>query len=444
MIVASRPPGPPGHWLLGHLPEFRRDKLAFYTRLAREFGNVASFRLGWHALALVSHPDAIEQLLVTDHRNFVKPYIYQLLRPTLGNGLLLSEGAFWLRQRRLLQPAFHKQRIDTYAPIVVEYARRLLDRIDAGKPRDLHDDMMQLTANIVTKALLDVDVSDHTDGVAEALDCMMHDFSARFESVWQLPVWVPTPTNLRLKRARGVLNAVIHKIIQQRRAAGGDRGDLLSMLIQARDENNGVMTDRQLRDEVMTLFLAGHETTANALSWTWYLLAQHPEVEDKLRAELQSVLADRTPTAQDLPRLPYTERVVLESMRLYPPVYGFSRQAVEPCTIGGFAIPAGTTLIMAQWVLHRDPRWFPDPERFNPDRWTPEFTKQLPKYVYIPFGAGPRVCIGNTFAMMEAILVLAVLAPHIRFRLVAEHPVIPWPSITLRPKHGIQATAERI
>lgn len=204
------------------------------------------------------------------------------------------------------------------------------------------------------------------------------------------------------------------------------------------------MTDQQLRDEVMTLFLAGHETTANALSWTWYLLAQHPEVEAKLRAELQAVLGDRLPTAQDVPRLPYTERVVLESMRLYPPVYGFSRQAVQPCTIGGFAIPAGTTLIMAQWVLHRDPRWFTDPERFDPDRWTPEFQKQLPKYVYIPFGAGPRVCIGNSFSMMEAILVLAVLAPRLRFRLVPDHPVIPWPSITLRPKHGIRATVERV
>lgn len=269
MIVASHPPGPPSHWLLGHLPEFRRDKLSFYTRLAREFGNVVAFRLGWHALGLLNHPDAIEQVLVTDHRNFIKPYIYQLLRPTLGNGLLLSEGAVWLRQRRLLQPAFQKQRIDAYAPIVVEYARQLFDRIEAGQPRDLHDDMMQLTANIVTKALLDVDVSADAGGVSEALDCMMHDFSARFESVWQLPAWVPTPANLRLKRARGTLNAVIHKIIQQRRGDGsGDRGDLLSLLIQARDENNGLMTDRQLRDEVMTLFLAGHETTANALSWT--------------------------------------------------------------------------------------------------------------------------------------------------------------------------------
>ncbi|MBL8797338.1 MAG: cytochrome P450, partial [Planctomycetia bacterium] len=209
MIVASHPPGPPGHWLLGHLPEFRRDKLAFYTRLCREYGNVVSFRLGWHALGLVSHPDAIEQLLVTEHRNFVKPYIYQLLRPTLGNGLLLSEGAFWLRQRRLIQPAFQKARIDSYAPIIVDYARQYLERLEPGQPRDLHDDMMHLALHIVTRALLDVDVSHRAGGVTEAIDRMMHDFSARFESFWQLPTWVPTPRHLRLKRSRALLNRVI-------------------------------------------------------------------------------------------------------------------------------------------------------------------------------------------------------------------------------------------
>jgi cytochrome P450 len=389
---------------------------------------------------LLSDPDLIEQVLVTDNRNFVKPYIYQFLRPALGNGLLLSEGDFWLRQRKLMQPAFLRQRIETYGTAMVSHTQRMLARWRDGETRDLHADMMQLTQAIVAQALLDVDVADASTGVAEALECIMEDFSYRFESVFPVPLWIPVPRNRRLMRAVQLLDRIIERIIQQRRSASEDRGDLLSRLMQAQDEERGGgMTNRQLRDEVMTLYLAGHETTANALSWCWYLLGQHPEVEAKLHAELRDVLGDRAPTVADLPRLVYTERIILESMRLYPPVYAFGRRPIADCTLGGYAIRAGTTIMISQWIVHRDPRHFAEPERFDPDRWANDLQKRLPKYAYFPFGGGPRVCIGNTFAMMEAVLVLATIASQFRIRLDPAHAVVPWPSITLRPLRGIKA-----
>lgn len=453
------PPGPRGHWLLGNLKQFRGEKLAFYMRLAREHGDVAGFRLGPRRLVLLSHPDFIEQVLVGDNRNFVKHFVMRLLQPVLGNGLLMSEGDFWLRQRRLMQPAFQRQRIDSYGAIFVDHAGRMLSAWQDGSTRDLHADMTQLALGIVAKALLDAEIKAAHE-VGEVMRLLLDDFTYRFEGFLTLPKWLPTPWNLRVNRARERLKAIIQGVIHERRREARDRGDLLSMLIAARDsplilpsppggeggvrgDDGGGMTDAQLRDEVMTLFLAGHDTTANALTWTWYLLAHNPDVESKLLAELREVLGERLPTVADLPHLAFAERVILEAMRLYPPVYAFGREAIRDCVIGGFHIPAGMTLLMSQWVVHRDPRFFDEPDRFHPDRWAGDLMKRLPKYAYFPFGGGPRVCIGNTFAMLEAILVLVTIAPRFQLRLAPGETIQPWPSVTLRPRHGMRMILTR-
>jgi cytochrome P450 len=444
MSAAPSLPGPRGHWLLGSLPEFRRDMLGFLTRCARDYGDAVLFRLGTKRIVLLNHPSLVEEVLVSGNRHFAKHYILRLLVPLLGSGLLTSEGDFWLRQRRLMQPAFLRDRVASYAPVVIDYANRVLAEWRDGDTRDLHEEMMRLTLGIAAKTLLDVEATDRSGAVARAFEQVLADFSYRFESAYPLPLWLPTPWNRKVKRALARLDEVIHGIIQERRAADSGRGDLLSILLRTRDAEDGQgMTDRQLRDEVMTLFLAGHETTANALAWTWYLLATHPEAEAQLLADLGAALGGHAPTAADLPRLDCAERVILEAMRLYPPVYGFGREARADCTVGGHRLPAGTTVLMSQWVLHRDPRFFDAPDQFRPGRWAGGLAGRLPRCAYIPFSAGPRVCIGNTFALMEATLILAALAPAFRFALVPGQVVKPWPSVTLRPADGINVVLHR-
>ena len=443
MPKTQLPPGPPGHWLTGNVGEMRGNRLAFFNRCA-EFGDISTFRLGHQRLYMVSHPDLIERVLVSENRNFKKHYVLQLLRPMLGNGLLLSEREFWLRQRRLMQPAFSRQSIEAYAPAMVANSQRLMDQWKEGQTVDIHHEMERLALWIAVKTLLNVDMTDELRDISQANSVMMEDFNRRFETALPLPRWLPTPHNLRARAAMKVLDDIVLRIISERRAGGGGEGDLLSILLNARDEDDGLaMTDRQLRDEVMTMFMAGHETTANVLTWTWWLLANHPEVEAKLCAELEEVLAGRSPNAADLPRLTYAERIIKESMRLYPPAFALGRQATAPCVLGGYQLPAGATVLMSQWVTHRDPRWFDDPLKFDPDRWTEDFEKTMPRFGYFPFGGGPRTCIGNGFAMMETMLVLAAIAPRFRFDTVVDHPVEPWPAITLRPKHGIKMVVKR-
>ncbi len=441
MTTLTLPPGPRGSFLWGSLPEFRRDMLGFFRRHAREYGDAVSFRFANRRVMLLSHPDLIEEVLVERHRQFTKHYALQLLRPTVGNGLLTSEGEFWLRQRRLIQPAFARERIDAYGPIMVEHTRRLIEDWRPGERRDLHDDMVRLTLGIVAKTLMDVDLSEDFNHVSAAQDVVLADFRNRFKTI-PLPFWLPTPGNLRLKQAVARLDAVIHRIIEQRRAAGEDHGDFLSALLRARDAEDGRgMSDRQVRDEVMTMLLAGHETTANALSWLWYLLGRHPRVEEKLLAELREKLGDREARPEDVPRLPYTACVIHETMRLFPPAYAFGRRAVCDTEIGPYAVPAGTNVLMSQWVMHRDERWFENPEEFLPERWENGLAKTVSKYVYFPFGAGPRVCIGQQFAHMELVLILATFLRRIAFRLEAEE-IRPWPSVTLRPAGGVHALVE--
>ena len=437
------PTGPKGHWLSGNLPEFRSGRLDFFVRCAREYGDAVKLRFAHRTIYLLCHPDLIEEVLITHSKHFIKHFAMRLNPMVLGKGLLASEGDFWLRQRRLIQPVFNRNRILGYGAAMVAATERVLAAWKVGEQREIHAEMGRITLAIAAKTLFNTEVDNDAHAVAQAMEVMQHNFLERFNSLMPLPLWLPTPANLRAKRATKQLDAVLFRIIRERRAENMDKGDLLSLLLHARDEDDGRgMNDQQVRDEAMTLFLAGHETTALALSWTWYLLAQHPEAEQKLLAELDAVLAGRLPTVDDWPKLKFTEMVALEAMRLYPPAYVIGREATANCVIGGFAVPRGTTLLMPQWVVQRDGRFFDEPERFKPERWGEEWIKALPKFAYFPFGGGPRVCIGQQFAMMELVLILATIARHFCFRMQPGAVVKPLPTFTLRPEPGIPGLIE--
>ena len=442
--TVERPPGPKGGYFSGSTTEFRRDQLGFYASCAREYGDVVATRMGPYRVLLLYHPDAIDELLVARNRDFIKSPGVRLLRPLLGDGLLLSENETWLRQRRLIQPAFHRQRVASYGDVMTGLAERYVGGWKPGDTIDVHAEMMALTQAIVAKALFDADVSDEANDAIQAAKVLAEDFGARLKSFRLIPYWVPTPRNLRSRRAVRRLDAVVHRIIAARQRSQEDRGDLLSMLVHAQDADDGTrMTAQQLRDEVMTIFMAGHETTAVALSWTWYLLAQHPDVDARLAAELRDVLGRRAATVADLPRLKYVEMVVTEAMRLYPPAYGLGRQAARATEIAGHPIAAGDIVIVPTWVVHRDPRWFDDPEAFRPERWEGNLAQRLPRYAYFPFGGGPRQCIGNGFAMMEAILVVAAIAQRFQLSLVPGQRITPAPYVTVRPEPGIRVRLAR-
>jgi cytochrome P450 len=433
------PPGPPRHWLFGNLKEFGRDQLGTMTRWAHEYGDVVSARFGPRPIVFLNHPDLVEEVLVNQNRKFIKHYRLRQTRRTLGHGLLTSEGEFWRGQRKLAQPAFHRERITSYARLMVDFTERMLQSWSDGQARDVQADMMKLTLEIVAKTLFDAEIEGDTADASAAMETLMRAFIARTGSLIAVPHWIPTPLNLRVERAIRRLERILMTVIAQRRASGEDRGDLLSMLLHAQDEESGRrMSDRQLRDEVMTLFMAGHETTANTLAWTWVLLSRHPEAEARMHAELDSVLGDRLPTFADLARLKYTESVVNETLRINPVVWVLGREAIEPVELGGYLIPAGTTVFMPQWVIHRDCRWFDDPLAFRPERWADGMIQRIHRYAYFPFGGGPRICIGNNFALMEATLILATIARHYRLKLAAGLPIVPLATITLRPANGVK------
>ena len=439
------PPGPEGRFLTGNLLDYTRDHLGFLTRCARRYGDVVGLRFVNVPVYLLNHPDHVEYVLVRNNRNFVKSRGERISLGFLGNGLLTSEGSFWRRQRRLAQPAFHQDRIAAYGEVMVERAGRMVVGWRDGEVRDAHDDMGRLTLEIVARTLFGVPLgSTEFEEVGDALATISRRFTGRGGVFFQVPEKIPTPGNLRFRRAIRRLDALIYGIIHDRRASSEDAGDLLSMLLAVRDEETGEgMTDRQLRDEAMTVFLAGHETTANTLSWTLYLLSGDPEVESRLQEELCEVLAGRPPTIDDLPRLRYTDMVVKESMRLYPPAWAFGREALADCEIGGYYVPAGTQLIVSQWVMHRDPRYYEEPGKFRPERWGDGSTESLPKYAYFPFGGGPRLCIGQSFAKMEAVLLLATIAQQFRLRSAPGERIAPQPSITLRPRNGMRMVLEK-
>lgn len=445
MAAASvLPPGPrpviPG----ANFIAIRRDPIRFLTGLAEQYGDLVYFKLGPQPVFLLNNPDYIRDALVTHNRNFMKGEGLQRAKRLLGEGLLTSEGEFHLRQRRLAQPAFHRQRIAGYAATMVEYAARTRDEWRAGETRDIAREMMRLTLAIAGKTLFDADVESEADEIGEALTTTFALFNRVSLPFAQWLDRLPLPATKRFQKARQRLDSTIYRIINERRAAAVDRGDLLSMLIAARDdEGDGTgMTDEQLRDEAMTIFLAGHETTANALTWTWYLLSQHPEVEARFHAEVDEVLKGGLPSAEDFPRLRYTEMVLAESMRMYPPAWTIGRRALKDYEMSGYLIPARSILLMSQYVTHHDARYFPEPFRFDPERWTPEARESRPKFSYFPFGGGPRLCIGEHFAWMEGVLVLATIAQRFRMRLAPGHPVEMQPLVTLRPKHGMKLILE--
>jgi len=425
-------------WSLGPL---NNNPLEYFTRVAHEYGDIAGLRVLNFKTIFVNHPDLIEEVLVTNARKYSKGRVLRANRHVFGEGLLTSEGEFWLRQRRLAQPAFHRVRIASYAATMVEYTKRLLESWRDGEERDAHQEMMRLTLQIVGKTLFDADVERDAQEVGKSLELLL-EIGANFRRAIFVPHWLPTAANFRMKREIAQIEKILYRIIGERRRSGRDAGDLLSMLLTAQDEDGSRMTDRQLRDETITLFLAGHETTASTLSWTWWLLAQNPAVEAKLHAELDAVLGDRAPMLDDLPKLIYTGHVITESLRLYPAAWGLARLTVEEHEIAGYPVTKGMGVAMAQWVVHRDPRWYDAPKEFRPGRWEDDLIKRLPRFAYFPFGGGPRQCIGNTFAVMEATLILATIARKFRLRLVAKHSVTPLASITLRPRHGVRVILE--
>lgn len=435
--MTQRPPGPTGWPLFGVMPALRNDAPAFLQRMARQYGDVVYLPTAGQQVYFFSHPDAVRDVLVTQQHKFKKSRMLERARVLLGDGLLTSEGALHLRQRRLVQPSFHRDRLTGYAATMVQRAQAACERWQPGQTIDMSQEMMHLTMDIVSRTLFSAEVEAEADEIADALngvfglfDMILLPFSEYLEKL-------PLPAMRRFHAARARLDATIYHLIAEHRASGVDKGDLLSMLLLAQDEDTTGMSDTQVRDEVLTLFLAGHETTANALTWAWYLLSQNPEAAARMHAELDQA---GTLSMDSLPSLPYTGAVFSEALRLFPPAWAIGRRALEDVEIGGCPVPKGCVVLLSPYVTHRDPRWFPDPEAFQPERWlTPDETR--PKSAYFPFGGGARVCIGERFAWAEGVLLLATIARRWSFTLLPGHPVERKAQITLRPKFGMKMTA---
>jgi len=425
----------------------QRDPLGFLTR-TRQYGYVVGMRFVFSPAYLVYHPDSVKHVLQENHRNYNKDVLtYKLFRPFLGLGLVTNDGDSWLHQRRLIQPAFHRKRLATYGTLMTGATVALLERwqtrAEGDAPLEITEEMMRLTLSIVGQALFSMDLSHETSTVGPAVTTLVKLLGNYLYAPFP-PLSIPTPRNRHMLAAQRELDQVVNSIIARRRQQNVDTGDLLSMLLLARDEETGQgMNDRQVRDEVMTLLNAGHETTANALVWTWYLLSQHPEVERRLYDELDQVLAGNPPTIEHLPDLKYTRMVLEESLRLYPPFCVISRKAIADDELGGYHIPANSMILVSPYATQHHPDFWPDPERFDPERFTPEHEAVRPHYAHFPFAGGPRLCIGSNFAMMEAQLVLATIAQRYRLRLVPGHTVEPQMLVTLRPKYGLRMTIHR-
>jgi len=414
---AQTPPRLTGEFLIANMALMRDDWLSFLTRCAQEYGGIVHINLLGIQMYLLSDADYIEEVLGRRHRSFIKDKTLRSYPAIYGNGLLTSEGDFWLSQRRLAQPPFHRERMTAYSEVMVAYTERMLNTWRAGETRDIHWDMRRLTLEILSKTLFGVEVPDSDPEDQRGSRLFGIDLDGEH--------WLQA------------MDQVIFNLIRQRRASGQNLGDLLSMLLEAQYEDGTRMSDQQLRDEVVTLLMAGHDTSTLVLAWTWYFISQSPEVEAKLLAELKSVLGGRSPTMADLPQLRYTEWVVKETMRLYPPVWGFGREAIEDCDIGGYRVPKGATVFMSEWVVQRHPRYFDQPETYNPDRWQNDLAKRLPAYAYFPFGGGPRLCLGYAYSMVELVLLLATMAQKFRLTLAPEPPITLKPGLTLQPGNGI-------
>ncbi len=469
-LVTKFPPGPKPKIPGKLLREFIHDPIYTLSKIAREYGDISYFKLGREHVYLINNPDYIEKVLIYDHRNFKKGKRLQTAKAVLGEGLVTSEGDFHNRQRRLIQPIFHPKQIMMYGIIMTDYAARMRDGWKDGSTVDISQEMMQLTLSIICKSVLNYDVESEAQHVGKALTTFRN-YSKRLQNpighiLDKIPI-LPAPKKAR--EAKKGLDSLVYGLISERRQyedSNSDKryNDLLTKLLEAQDSNpsqvrpsivtststspttDGKMSDKQVRDEVMTIFIAGHETTANALTWTFYLLSQHPDVEKKLQNEIDSVLAisngnngeSKIPSTEDIPKLQYTEKVLRESMRVYPPVWTMGRYVENDYRVGKYTIPAGSSILMSQYVMHNNTRYYENPEQFNPDRWTEEFKTHLPRFSYFPFGGGIRGCIGEPFAWMEGVLIIATIAQKWTMRLVPGQRIRLDPAITLRPKYGMK------
>ncbi len=442
------PPGPPniGDGAIEQYLNYRSfldDPLTRVSNWVAEYGDIMHYTVGGRHQYFIANPEMIREILVRQADIFIKGPEYTSAKAGLarfmGRGLVTSNGAFWKRQRRLVQPAFHTGRISAYADTMVAYTLQRLAQWRSGAQIDVDKEMMELTLMIVGRTLFDADASTTANQVKKAVDVVQK----ASNTATLLPHWLPTPLRIRSRRANAALDKIVYGFINERRASGEDRGDLLSMLLLSRDEDGARMSDLEVRDEAVTLFLAGHETTANALNWTFWLLAQNTEAEARLYAELDAVLAGAAPTFADIRRLPYTEMVIKEAMRLMPPVWSISRSPREDTVALGYPIPARSSVQICIYCVHRHPEIWQEPDAFLPERWQAERASAIPRYAYIPFGAGPRVCIGNSFAMMEATLLLATIAQHFQLRLIPGAQIVPQPYITMFPRDGLPMRARR-
>ncbi len=450
MVAQTRPPGPkvPQNIFetLQLMRHFQNDLLGFVTRNFAQYGSIWKIEAGNEVQFMISEPDLIQEVTVKQADKFHKSADYtnpdKGLSRFLGSGLLTNDGDFWKRQRKLVAPAFHTKRIEAYAQSMIDSTQAMLDRWQGQSQLDIDDEMMRVTLQIVVKTLFNVDISQDAKRIGDAMTALQEMVGNNDIVEALLPAWIPTPQRFRSRRAVRDLDDIVYRLIADWRKIGEDHGDLLSMLLLARDDEDNGMTDKQVRDEAVTLFLAGHDTTANTLNWTWYLLAQNPDIEAKLHAEIDTVLNGSTPTLADLRRLPYAEMVIKESMRLFPPAYFYGRVAIDDVQLGSYSVAKGTGIGISSYSVHRDPRWWDEPLAFRPERFSPENTDSIRKYSYIPFGAGPRVCIGNSFAMMEAHLMLVLIAQRYKLHLSAGQIVEPSPLLTMRPKGGLHMHLE--
>lgn len=436
-------PGPRGKPFIGMIPEMMGDMLGMFMDMTREYGGVVQFKLFGKPYLLVTNPDYVKHILQDNYRNYIRGRSVETGRVLLGDGLPLTDGDFWLRERRLMQPAFHRQRLFGLVEKMTEAIAARLDGWKTVNEVEIESEMSQLTLTIIIQAMFSARASGRIQDLAEAFKTASKFMLWRSQQMWAPPLWIPVPKNAAYNKALKTLNDIVYPLIEEARK--NPANDLLDMLLEARDEQTGEgMTDRQVRDEVVTIFFAGHETSAASMTWMFYLLSQHSDVEMKLRKEITEVLGSRTPTFADLPKLTYTQKVIQETLRLYPAAYLFAREAVGDQILDGYKIPAGTMIFITPYVTHRDTRFWAGPEGFDPERFNPDQIAQRPSHVYFPFGEGPHICIGNNFAMTEMQLILTMALQRFHFQLAPDQKIGLMPEATLRPKYGLRMNIEHI
>jgi cytochrome P450 len=428
------PPMPKGLPVLGNLLDIGLDPFGAFERWAAEYGEIVGLQLGAWPTLLVNGSDLIEQVLVKQHENFTKHrFFWRHVSLLAGNGLFTSEGEFWRRQRKLAAPAFAGERLTSYDAAMTQLTEQMLETWNDDTVIDLHPQMMALGLRIAAKTMFGAEVEADVKVIERAMNDILAEISRRYSRLFLIPDAVPLPGHIRYRRGVAAIEAVVTRIIDERRGKDDDRGDLISMLMSARDDDGKPMTDGQLRDEVLTMLLAGYETSALTMCWAFYALSQQPEIQDEIAAEVREHVGDRPISYADLQHLKVTENVVIETLRLYPAAWAIGREAKADCRIGDYEVPAGTTVYMSSWAVHRNPEYFEDPKAFKPQRWAGDLRRTLPRFAYFPFGGGPRICIGNRFAMMESMLLAATICRRYRIEQHSTKPVVPFPTLTLRP-----------